>query len=332
MAYENEMMGPHMNAFKRIEAHAFADWSKQPEYGEYLKVNYINDSMHSCQSCHALPNLYETLLKAPNKNEDSLIAYINELHVPKINRAAGKQNLITGVDCMTCHYDGKRVVTNSSFKATGTADCPAYCKPKGSALFSSNNNCITCHKEEVTAMVKLPKALITETSCVKCHQEYDTEGKPTHYTYWHTNIANKPMPKHLAVYEDITASYNADSKEVVVIWNNTRLPHPLTRCTETLASLEVTDQNGKSKGKGEIRLNRRAEHYEVLQPFWPNKTVPGKNGLQIPLDGSTLRDTIRNVQTGAGGELQLRITGGHKEQYWLPDSTQVVSFRKTIKL
>jgi len=330
--YENEMKGPHANALKRLHEHAMADWSQHPEYNNYLQTVYVNDSSSMCRSCHALPNLYETFLKEPNKNDDSLKKFVAKFHVPEKARHGKVNDLLTGVDCLTCHYNGTNVITNFDFQQTDSADCPLYCRPVGSKLFSSNNNCITCHKEEVVAMVNLPGVKNPETSCIKCHQEYDDLGKSTHYTYWQMDGPDKPKPSRLIVFDDISAKYIAEKNEVLIEWKNTRLPHPLTLCTETIAFFEVVNNSGKTLGKGEIRLNRREQHHSVLQPFWGNKPVPGINGHDIPLDGKILSHTISNINAHPNTQLKLIITGGHKGQYWLPDSLQVVSYRKVLAL
>lgn len=331
--YENEMKGPHANAFIKLHEHIMADWSSQPEYKYYLDQVYTKDTNSICKACHALPNLYETFLNVPNQNEDSLLAFIKTFKVPTVSRKINaKDNLMTGVDCLTCHYDGKNVITNAGFQLKDTAGCPSYCSPVGSKLFSSNNNCIVCHVEEARETIQLPGVVSAETSCIKCHQEYDPSGKATHYTYWQADEKDKPKPGRLIVFDDISATYNAKKKEVVIEWKNTKVPHPLTMCTETLAAFEVVDEKNKTLGKGELRLNRRELHKETLEPYYAPKPVPGINGLDIPLDGTTLRCVISNINAPAGTALKLKITGGHKEQYWLPDSYQVVSYRKLLPL
>jgi hypothetical protein len=330
--YENEMKGPHANAFIKLHEHFFTDWSDQPEYKNYLDQVYTKDTNSICKACHALPNLYETFLNVPNKNKDSLLAFIETFRLPELSRKAKNDNLMTGVDCLTCHYDGKNVITNAGYQLKDTAGCPSFCSPVGSSLFSSNYNCMVCHVEEAKKTILLPGVTKSETSCIKCHQEYDPSGKTTHYTYWQADGKDKPKPSHLVVFDDISATYNAKKKEVVIEWKNTRVPHPLTMCTETIAAMELIGERNKTIGKGELRLNRRDLHKSNLEPYWAPKPLPGKDGYDIPLDGSTLRYVFSNVDKPINGKLQLKITGGHKEQYWLPDSTQKVSYRKVILL
>jgi len=338
--YENEMKGPHANSYKNLQAHFALTASgrlKCPEYETYSKkmanepLSETNTSL-MCVTCHALPNMYQTMLFEPNRNADSLKVFLEELHLPPAARTGSLASLNTGDDCLTCHYNGTNVVTNAGFTQTKTTTCPPYCSPVGSALFSSNNNCIVCHKEEVADMVKLPGMATPETNCLKCHQQYDEKGKGTHYIYWQFDSADKPKPDRLIVFDDITARYDAAHKWVLIERKNTRVPHPLTKCTETAALFEVTNKQGKILGKGELRLNRREEHYQVLQPYWGDKPVPGKNGFSIPLDGTVLHDTIPNINATGAASLHLKITGIKKEQYWLPDSTGLVNYSKVIPL
>lgn len=336
--YENEMKGPHANAYKNLQAHfamVQSGYYQCPEYEAYVKdisketLSQTNNAL-LCVTCHALPNMYETMLREPNRNADSLNAYVADLHIPTMARSGTVASLNTGDDCLTCHYNGTNVVTNAGFKSLNGSTCPPYCSPSGSALFSSNNNCITCHIEEAKALVKLPGTATTETNCLKCHQQYDEKGKGTHYMYWQYDGPDKPKPAHLVVYDDISARYDAAHKRVLVEWKNTRLPHPLTLCTETVAFFEVTDKSGKALGKSELRLNRRQKHYQVLQKYWGDKPVSGVNGFDIPLDGASLFDTISNIK--ASSPLLVKIKGIKKEQYWLPDSTGLVHYNKVIEL
>jgi hypothetical protein len=325
--YENEMKGPHGSAFMMLQKHlAYVD-SKQ--YNDAGYKSYINEKRTSCISCHASDNQYEKILKTVAENQDSFLVYLDHADRQPPIRKANKDNFLTGIDCLSCHYDGNRVVTNLGFESKNHAASPPYCNPKGTILFSHSNACVTCHTDEYKGLVKMQG--IKSNDCLACHQQYDNKGKGTHYIYWRHDDKDHPKPENLKIMDDITATYDATGGRVIVKWHNTRLPHPLVVFTEPIAYFEVVDGSGKMLGKGEIRLNGRdAYNKNMIERGY--KALPGISGVSLPLDGSSIYDTIPNIKVSKSGSIELKITGGEKSQYWLPDSTIIYSFHKTIKL
>ncbi len=325
--YENEMIGPHGGAFFMLQKHlAYVD-SKQYDNADYKY--YINQTRNSCISCHASDNQYKKILSSVVENQDSFMVYLDHADKQPPTRKANKDSFLTGIDCLSCHYDGNRVITNSDFVSKGAQSSPPYCNPKGSVLFSRSNACITCHLDEYKGMVKMPG--IKSTDCLSCHQQYDNKGKGVHYIYWRHDDKAHPKPENLKIMDDITARYDAASQRVIIQWKNTKLPHPMVVFTEPIAYFEVIDDQGRVLGKSEIRLNGR-DAFNLNMQSRGYKALPGISGISLPLDGTPIFDTISNIKIPQKGGIELKITGGEKSQYWLPDSTIIFSFQKRIKL
>ncbi len=323
------MKGPHGNAFFMLQKHlAYVD-SKQYDDADYKF--YINQNRGTCINCHAGDDQYKKILTSIPENQDSFRVYLED-HADKRPpiRKANKDSFITGIDCLSCHYDGNRVITNFDFVPKAPRSSPPYCNPKGSVLFSRSNTCITCHFEEYKGMVKMPE--IKSSDCLSCHQQYDDKGKGVHYIYWRHDDKDHPQPEHLKIMDDITARYDTTSQKVIIQWRNTKLPHPIVVFIEPIVYFEVIDGLGKVLGKSEIRLNGR-DAYNLNMQSRGYKALPGISGISLPLDGKSIFDTISNIKVSRNnGALELKIRGGEKSQYWLPDSTIIYSFQKRIKL
>jgi hypothetical protein len=321
--YENEMNGPHARAYQNLLAHAAFVNSNQYDCKAYCAQ--VNEVLPHCTECHTGGNLFETVFKN-NPDEQEVMAGIDH----KVNYGAVSRDsatLITGVDCITCHYNGKNVVTTMDFvKSPAKTDCPDYCNPEKSGLFTSNINCYPCHQEQVVTMAGYPTK---PASCNSCHEEKNANGKYTHYTYWAHNPPGKKIPEQLNIFQGVAASYSESNNAVKVTWNNGLLPHVRSVCTELVAVVEVT-QNNKHIKSDTIRINRKPEHAKGLTRWFKGNPVPGVPGTEF----ASLSDSIvryitlpASVQTKG---LQVNITGFKKEQYWLSDSIRTIYLQKTI--
>ncbi len=328
--YENEMKGPHSAAFNQYMNHLMYVWSD--EYTEIPYRHFLEANSYKCAGCHAGQNVYEKIWSASLRSGTTVPDSLKQiLGAGPQCRSTDARHLESGIDCLTCHYDGEKVVTNFSFQSTNRASSPPYCSPSGSKLFSTNNNCITCHYEEVEKVEE--QTFMTDErgkSCLKCHQQYNTDGSPSHYIYWRNDPADKPKPKHLFLFEGIEATYNAATRKIEVKWYNRYMPHLLTLATETRAHLKVLDQNGKIVAEDDLRLNRSAEHSKELQRYFGTQKIPYTPGTQLPLDGTALEHAISGINSS--GKLTLLITGYQKAQYWLPDSLGKKVYERSIAL
>lgn len=328
--YENELKGPHANAFINLQNHMAFVNSDSYDCKEYC--NYLNAKKAQCIDCHTGANLYETVFKGCSTEADfkrKIVTYI----LPESRKDT--LGLITGVDCMTCHFDGKQVITMPGKLMSKSDSCPSFCSPTSRPLFASNYNCYTCHIEQVVVLEKYSKAHpdYNKTTCSSCHSERKENGRFTHYTYWAHNSDDRSLPDRLNLFLGINAHYSKAQNAIKIIWKNSLLPHPVSICTELVTAIQVTD-GGVIIASDTIRLNRKENHLSQIKPFFDiaGKEVPGVFGGRF----NTLNDSIIKMIKLPGHlnfkNLTVNVKGFKKEQYWLNDSINTPYLNKAFQL
>lgn len=323
--YENEMNGPHANAYRNLIQHK--EYIGRKEYDCAPYCAQVNDALPGCVKCHSGANLFETVFKnagSPGEVVRGISAGINYDVLPR-----DTATLITGVDCITCHYNGQNVVTQTAFvKTKGGTACPDFCSPVPSQLFASNLSCYPCHQEQVVTMQGYP---LTAVTCNTCHGERDKTGKTTHYTYWAHNPADKAFPARLGIFSSIDAVLSKPAGGINVTWRNNTLPHVRSVCTELVAVVEVTS-NGKFVTADTIRINRKTEHDKQMSGWFKDLPVPGSTGTEFTKLNDSITRFIALPPTKLAGRFTVNITGYKKEQYWLHDSVNTIYAKKSIVL
>ncbi len=317
---KNELEGPHANSYKKLMEHIeFINSSRfdQKEYAELVETAKLN-----CMRCHAPENLYETIFKNYSTSSDSLINLFTHQGPVFPEWRKDSASLITGVDCMSCHFDGKRVVTGKTFSVSKTDSCPSFCSPLASNLFSSNANCAPCHYDAVSGMYHLTDAdEKTLSSCSSsCHQEYQN-NTGTHYYWWLHDPSDKTRPVVLGgIFNGLVFSLNNTSSVLNARWNNYAIPHTMNECREITALVEVKSSDNTLLASKKIRLNRKDFHDKAaLSACFKDKKVPGYRGEEFTEIAKSISSSI-SLPPYTGNELKISISGGHKPQYWFPDS------------
>ena len=235
----------------------------------------------------------------------------------------------TGIDCITCHFDGNRVVTGKDFKLLTKEEenCPVYCKPVASGFFSSNKNCQPCHVEQYEGVEEFNQANKGVVTCRSCHEEKNAQGKYTHYTYWAHDAKGKTEPENLNLFNGISVSYQADKNAVKVTWSNKYMPHKISECTEMVAFVEVKDGN-KVLANDTLRSNRRVRYMEEGK----HTTFDGKTGYEFKGLNDELDKIIMLPKSSGAKNYTVSVKGIKKEQFWISDSISTLHFSKTFKL
>jgi len=233
---------------------------------------------------------------------------------------------VTGTDCMTCHVANNSVVTRPEFEGRNSnPDVSIYCNPIGSKFYSTNLNCVSCHIYETHTIIdNTKKGIISgETNCLKCHQEYDAQGKGTHYFFWrHDDESGKVRDKPLSgVFEGVMLELEEEEGRVVLNfeWKNTISPHSFSECGEVVLDIEVLSQTGEVIFTATERLNRKKFHDQDLKPLFVDKDIPGTDGYTFeifdpPLNKSYLLP-VKTMEEVKGAKL----IGYQKAQYWSSD-------------
>ena len=320
--YKNEMLGPHAHAYTNLQGHIQFVRSKEYDCQEYKDL--LSNGSEKCYTCHTSKDLYQSVFGM--KRGD--FGIIN----PKGMRKRDIAMAATGIDCITCHFDGSRVIAGENFKPKAEAfNCPVYCRPVASKFFSSNANCQPCHAEQVDDVELLNKTKHTNLSCASCHEERDLQGKFTHYTYWAHNPKEKAGPEYLNLFNGITADYILDKNEFKIVWRNKYMPHKASVCTELVAFVEIKDED-KVIRLDTMRLNRRVRHIHDIEGKFIIKDFPGSTGHEFDTLNDSLVKVIAAPPFATHSKYSIIVTGIKKEQYWLNDSINTLYYKKSFEL
>ncbi|HLP19022.1 MAG TPA: hypothetical protein VK174_01900, partial [Chitinophagales bacterium] len=289
--------------------------------------SHVQDALPNCTKCHTGGNLFETVFKNDADKERVIEGIKNGNDYSALPRESS--SWVTGVDCITCHYNGKNVVTSANFiKSPGKPGCPDFCNPAPSVLFSSNMTCYPCHQEQVVSMDGYPSK---EVACSSCHGEKDADAKLTHYTYWAHNPIGRVTPPSLNIFNGINASYSKNNHAVQIVWMNEVLPHMRSVCTELVAVVEVSKNNSTVKSDT-IRINQKSYHDKQLAPWFKDRPVPGCSGTEFKHLNDSIVRFISLPPSLKHADLEVNIIGYKKEQYWLSDSMRSVYMQKKVVL
>lgn len=319
--HDNELVGPHFNAYKMLKEHS--DYVNSSYYDEAFYTEHVNRNFEEgCLKCHAPDNMFETIFRNHN-NEDSLKNWLlSQKHVPLTPR---KDNLNTGVDCLTCHFDGTGVISsNKRFNKSTEISC----NPKYSKFFSNISvTCYPCHIDEYNSMnTTFEKLNITGVNCNNCHQK-TVDGKNTHYQYWTLGPEQKENRLIKMLASDFSLNLNTKGDTSSIIWNNTTKPHAIGLCPELVFVAEVLNKDSAVIASEKYRVNRKIEFDTSMYEYFGKNTLGGETGFQV-IDfksDTSLPFIIRNNKKSA---TFFRFSIIKKQQYWFPDSLGVKAIQE----
>lgn len=327
--YENEMAGPHANAYSKLMLHINELKSTNYPHQFYSSfINGLNDK--ACTSCHATDNLFESYFTSADSAHPKQRKENQPFPLP--SSRVDKSSFSTGVDCITCHYDGKNVLAGNGFNTTLALDEKLTCNPKKSIVLSSDISCMPCHPDNRVSETSLYyQGISDKDNCISCHQERAKTGKGTHYYYWKYDSKERaeanPM---LTFYAPKKISLKGNT--ALIRWKNTQLPHATGQCPEMVISIDVQDGEGKSKGNANLRFNRRDYYGAKMLQFFGGNQLPGISGI-LPMLNST--DTVLEIpltDVNPNSPLFVDVKGLSKTQYWIEDSLGVIRYRHRSRI
>jgi hypothetical protein len=324
--YENWKIGPHASSFTLLDFHdRMLDTSKSfpASYNKFVEANMKS----ICITCHTGKNVFET--NFAGINHTGLTASLTKEKMPNVFLQAfgrdlnNKNDVSSGVDCITCHVQNDQVVTHINSTA---GDSSGLIK---SRFFSDNMNCYSCHHHQVSTMKELAdkKEIPSEINCVSCHQEYTGKKKGTHYFFWRNDHASKRRPEHLDIFE--SAKLNFSKKGHLTLlkfnWTNNLMPHGFSECGEAKCVLIAVYKNKKEKVLSTHYLNRK--------DFFDKQNMPqhfrtGKNGNQFEFNKPLIEETVIDNFDLLD---HIIVLGYAKPQYWSNEKEFKEVFRKEIK-
>jgi hypothetical protein len=326
--FENEIQGPHFNAVKNLYAHqSFVNSNK---YDCDFYTRHVNREVNNtCLRCHAPENLFETIFSSYKTHSDSLQAlWANGAKVFPLIRE-DKSTHQTGVDCMSCHYDGQNILAGPNFKANPDLTPNETCKPVTDAFFASDYACLSCHTSNMVSPTAIYHAGITaNTDCKSCHQEYDDKGKGTHYYYW--RHGNKSKPRHLRKVYDITSA-KLSGDEILVELINNYMPHQMGSGPEYVMKFFVENKNNKRIELGTKYFNRKVTHDETMFNAMEGNFLGGNAGIN-PIYAKPEKISFSKQSIALGKNSRLIVQLYSKGQYWFNDSLATFIEEETVYL
>ncbi len=326
-AYHNWKIGPHAQAYAKLEEHVDlvlnSDIFPEPYKG------MIAQNPAVCKSCHVSENIFDTRLKGLEKEEN--MEKFTQAHYPEMMEFAVPRTdstmFVTGIDCLTCHASGDKVLTTEDFKPSGQK-MEGQCQPVASTFFTKNISCVSCHKFVVNDQEELAHQgmEIAQKTCNSCHQEYDSEGKGTHYYYWRHDPEDKVRPKNMRVFDVLDVQLK--NQVLAVSWENTISPHSYSECGESIADIEVFNEAEELVFSTQARLNRKIYHDKDLQPLFKDEPVSGIEGYTFSPKQEPYEQSYKIEKRVKKGK--IKITGKQKAQYWAKDDLAEVIYTREI--
>ena len=324
--YENELAGPHAIAHNALTAHK--EFVNSSAYTCAFYTKYVNARYgFICASCHATENLFQNRFKG-FENADSLSSALLSCKYPALKARADSNSRVTGVDCITCHFDGKGVLsTNEKYKQVSSAAC----NPEYSSFFKGiNMTCYPCHYDEVkTLNLTVEKNKLVKMTCNNCHLEQDSKGKGTHYYYWTHNNLDQSNKVFAQMLNDFSFGLVAGNTNLQVKWVNKSIMHILGLCPEMILKIDVMNKDSVVLGKTVLRLNRKKE-FDVIYENMDKNILGGAVGEGFPEYGEERLYSFPVKNSGSAKMIKIEVL--KKEQYWFPDSLGITTFSQIRKL
>lgn len=321
--FENWRIGPHSHSYTMLIDHLsdIQDSTLFPREYEYFVLN----KLPTCLGCHTGENLFETVL-----SDEELAGAHGGLSLALIRQDSSSWH--TGVDCLTCHGQHDRVLARDTYVA---GNPQVACAPVAKKGFLSNASCNPCHIYEEKAIRRNIElyGFKGETSCLRCHQEYDSDGRGTHYFFWrHDDEAGKQRPtRYSGVFDDLvlTVETRGDREVIRLSWQNSVMPHGFSECGEVMLVVSVASSESIHFLDTVVRLNRKIYHDAELAHVFPEGKVPGQVGHTFEMfDGPIVE--VYPVPDVLTGPYSVSLTGKVKAQYWAYDKLGKVVFEDHI--
>ena len=321
--YQGWKEGPHAIAYDRWLEHMDEVYAK--DYHDPAVTKRIDSwDQDQCMRCHAPPqNIYEGkkgewLLKWDQKGKFKKHKLISK----KDNKPSSK----LGVDCITCHRAGKRVVTRADYKPLAKDKRPKdkdFCDPLPLKSFSDIYNCASCHtaydefqysykKQNGKNYVK-SEAKFPYQDCNSCHYSKKIGIDKAHYYPWDFK------KDHLQLFRSKMAGRFklslAGEKQYTFTWDVSHVPHNVVGPTKMyVVRLELLGKKGRVLETDLVRIVSKEtsdtmKEVKVMDQYGPVLVARAPNPL------STKIKTNKKISKGS----KVRLTLLKKAQYYGDD-------------
>lgn len=322
--HKNEQLGPHANAYQTLSEHK--DYVNSSEYKLAGYTAFINQSLEAeCVGCHAPQNLFEDIYAGFEFLPMSVLGKMptDTFFTDPKPRVAER---LTGIDCLSCHYNGKDVLASKNFKEKKeNRSLEGYCFPKSSVFLSSDLLCASCHHSNYNDKENFRE--IISMNCNSCHTE-KINSLPTHYTYWKNR---KKEVQDSSYYESIISGLNitSDKEKIYVQLKNTSIPHLLNICRETGIQFGFKNKSNAVLAEKRVVLNRKDIHSNSIElpKFKEEAETASEQGNAFEYHSEPVTFEVDKSKHKGITTVDVRVIT--KGQYWHDDSTGNETIRKS---
>lgn len=325
--HKNEQFGPHAHAYQSLSEHK--EYVNSSGYNLAGYTTFVNQYYEAkCVGCHAPQNLFEDVYAGFEFLPMSVLSKMPTDTFFTLPKPRVAEHL-TGIDCLSCHYNGKNVLASKNFREKKeNRSIEGYCFPKPSVFLSSDLLCTSCHDSNYND--KEDFAGITSMNCNSCHTE-KINNLPTHYTYWKNRkkeVSDSPYYESIISGLDITN----DKDKIYVQLKNASIPHAFTDCRETIIGFEFKNKNNAVLAKKRIVLNRKDIHFNSIDipQFSKEAEAASEFGNAFEYNAEPVAFEVDKSKHKGITTVNVRVIT--KGQYWHDDSTGNETIRKTYPI
>lgn len=330
--YEAWKKGPHAFAYEAVQRNyrwAYDPSSPMSADGRTLAQEEHITAKHVCGPCHfPAGRVFESkidLTGTPAKAFDYELMCMDR----------DEEILTSGVDCITCHVQGDRVLTRADYvPGEALAAAEEHCNPTPSAAFSGIHGCVPCHvqADHYEAVYRQDReAGEVYDHCDRCHLERDEAGAGTHYYYWSFNEA-KIQRLVKPVFEKMTYAVQrgAKGRTLDVRWVHDFAPHSLGNTPRLyIVRFDVVDQAGASHFTTQINFY---DEEESGNPQVLRKHNPIGELTTLLVGDSFERSYELPESVGDVGAVRRTVLVKHKFDYVDTAVTPVLSDERPFRL
>ncbi|MCS6933599.1 MAG: cytochrome c family protein [Chitinophagales bacterium] len=314
--YEQELNGPHAHAYYSIQEHV--QYVSQPKYEcSFYENHVLKNSETECMRCHAPDNMFQSVFQHHHAT-DSLLGWLMQKDYPHqpIPWKKTDKDKTTGVDCLSCHFDGQGVMSSNK-KYTSTF-YSAPCNPKYSELFAKTDiTCLPCHTDAAKSAYKFYGSNYNFRRCNTCHTL--TNQKQPHRYIWYKDPPALTHHLYNGIFKNMIATYDV-SHATLRLTSSFEMPHVTAQCTELLLQCTALANDSTAITSYLIRFNRKAEFDSLMYDYYNKNKLGGVEGGAFFQPGKAFNHSEKIKPTNKKTPAILKLELFKKQQYWLHDS------------
>lgn len=318
---------------------SYAAWKAGPHAHTYDKFPGNPAVKTECLRCHSPNrNVYDRSISSDWSGK-------GRLKSKKLLQKPDEPVITTGVDCLTCHVEGDRVVTRADYQPTpGLQPPPGFCNPKPAKSFSHVAGCITCHEPVLKTCAAYfepdpAKRKAPFLACGACHTGDESDGRRGHYFYWDSGpgeaakkeaVLTRPLLERIA----LEIRGEAARRTLALRWPTDSIPHPII--PETPRVFIVTAEALAEDGSPLLAKTVRFYSHEVgmddlVEAYLEQRRKISPDEEFVDLGPRALFERTYEIPAGAAAPAALRLTVRRSSRFFPDDRYSYPLFVRETK-